>query len=131
MPILRNLALERNRKINELRGRIDTVNKRNDTKYSRSSCSEISDKSLDNLALGTVQSSGFIYSLEQEIIDEEEPKKNRYQQPGTNKICETSDLKTKFAPYTEMLEKKTNKKIKEIIRKKMLLLAYPNDNSSD
>ncbi|AJP85244.1 Ntc20p [Saccharomyces cerevisiae YJM1443] len=131
MPTLQNLALERNQKINELRGRIDKVNKRNDTKYSRRSYSEIPDKSLNNLAFGTVQGSGSLYSLEQEIIHEEEPKKNQYQQPGANKICETSDLKAKFAPYTEILEKETNKKIKEIIRKKMLFLTYPNDSSSD
>ncbi|MCQ4702353.1 hypothetical protein NE704_15525, partial [[Ruminococcus] gnavus] len=39
------------------------------------------------------------------------PKKNEHQR-NIDKICETSDLKAKLAPIMEVLEKKTNEKIK-------------------
>ncbi|CAI4278157.1 CFF_collapsed_G0003770.mRNA.1.CDS.1 [Saccharomyces cerevisiae] len=91
--------------------------------------SNISNEPVYDTVIQTGQSSNATNSFVQETIQKTKqkesgqpyiiPQKNEHQR-NIDKICETSDLKAKLAPIMEVLEKKTNEKIKGIIRKRVL-----------
>ncbi|CAI4055743.1 hypothetical protein SKDZ_02G2950 [Saccharomyces kudriavzevii ZP591] len=129
MPSLRDLALERNQKLNQLRARINQTSNLKKGEFGTSSYSEASDGSVSDLIHHNVKASNSLDTLGQEIIHSGKQKESQQsyipleisqQQRRIDRICETSDLKAKLAPAMEVLEKKTNEKIKGIIRKKIL-----------
>lgn len=129
MPSLRDLSLQRNQRLNQLRVRINQSSKTN-----KSGSSFISSNSLNELTNDIVAqpAQDFNSSSTQESKQKKSyrsyivPQKRGYEQT-TSANCETSDLKTKLTPYMEALEKKTNAIIKRIIRKK--LLHFPTHDS--
>ncbi|CAI4037423.1 hypothetical protein SMKI_02G2980 [Saccharomyces mikatae IFO 1815] len=130
MPSLRDLALKRNERLDQLRIRFNQS-----SVTDKGGSSNLSESVNDS---ATVRLSDSCNTLEQETIDGEHNKvqqqssdlKKNKQQPNTDRICETSDLKAKLAPAIEVLEKKTNEKIKGIVNRRILQEAsYESDSS--
>ncbi|CAD6599868.1 HN1_G0015970.mRNA.1.CDS.1 [Saccharomyces cerevisiae] len=129
MPSLRDLSLERNQELNQLRARINQLSKTGKKEAYNFVGSNISNEPVYDTVIQTGQSSNATNSFVQETIQKTKqkesgqpyiiPQKNEHQR-NIDKICETSDLKAKLAPIMEVLEKKTNEKIKGIIRKRVL-----------
>ncbi|QHS71749.1 Ntc20p [Saccharomyces paradoxus] len=139
MPFLRDLSLKRNQRLNQLRSRVNQSRKTNEGETSDFVSSDVLNEPVNDTVAQTAQASKSSNIFEQKTIEERKQKeshkpiiivqKNEHEL-RIDKVCETSDLKAKLAPSMEMLEKKTNEKIKGIIRKKILQEPDRDNNNS-
>ncbi|EJS44729.1 ntc20p [Saccharomyces arboricola H-6] len=140
MPSLRDLTLERNQRLNQLRARIKQASLQTMGELSTSSYPKALDETFNAPALQKVPTFTSLNTLEQKTMhsgkqEEDQPSYTSLEKDQlkarTNDISETSDLKAKLAPVMEVLDKKTNEKIKSIIRKKILQEpSFESDRSS-
>lgn len=130
MPSLRDLSLERDQELNQLRARINQLGKTGKEEANDFVGLNISNEPVYDTVIPKQDR-----ALTQRIVLYKKlfrrrnkkrsgqpyiiPQKNEHQR-YIDKVCETSDLKAKLAPIMEVLEKKTNEKIKGIIRKRVL-----------
>ncbi|CAI4060146.1 hypothetical protein SUVZ_04G3990 [Saccharomyces uvarum] len=136
MPSLRNLAIERDKSLSQLRARINKASKLN-TGESGAPSLESLDETVSSHVL---PSSDSLSILEQKIIHNEKREEDQQSHISLEKdqrnvrigkVSETGDLKAKLASAMEELEKKTDETINGIIRKKLLQKSnYEHDTST-
>ncbi|KOH00503.1 hypothetical protein GRS66_006862 [Saccharomyces pastorianus] len=139
MPSLRDLTIERNKSLSQLRARINKANKLSTTEFGAPFLKAL-DGTVNGHVLQPSPSSDSLSTIEQEISHIEMGEEDQHshislqrdqQTVRIGKVSETGDLKAKLASAMEELEKKTDETINSIIRKRLLQNSnYEHDTST-